>query len=237
MLNRTIECPVDFVLINERKARLTAAGIFILIITYLLTQFWIIPVFLVVDFLARGFNLGSFSVLNKLSERLIRLFSIGLKPVDQAPKRFAAKIGLIFSIAIVVNHLFNFINASLILAVVLAVFALLEAAFGFCAGCHVYSFYTKFLKKKGSAFTAILIVAGSLFLQQAMAQPTKSESNFTIENYYKTRWGFADEFITLWKANHYPLLKKAIEKKAILSLYLQKNQCCTAVKTAGGILK
>ena len=41
---------------------------------------------------------------------------------------------------------------------------------------------------------------------------------FTIENYYKVKWGFAEEFINLWKSNNYPLLKKAIEKGDIISI-------------------
>jgi len=45
---------------------------------------------------------------------------------------------------------------------------------------------------------------------------------FTIENYYKAKWGFADEFINLWKVNHYPLLKKAIEKGDIISVVAEK---------------
>ncbi len=45
---------------------------------------------------------------------------------------------------------------------------------------------------------------------------------FTVENYYKVKWGFADEFISLWKVNHYPLLKKAIEKKDIISVVAEK---------------
>ena len=52
-------------------------------------------------------------------------------------------------------------------------------------------------------------------------QPTDG-GKFTIENYYKTKWGFADEFINLWKANHYPLLKKAIEKGDIISVVAEK---------------
>ena len=32
------------------------------------------------------------------------------------------------------------------------------------------------------------------------------------------KWGYAGEFIDLWKANHYPLLKKAIEKGDIISV-------------------
>ena len=61
------------------------------------------------------------------------------------------------------------------------------------------------------AIIAISMTANNLYAQQ------KSES-FTIENYYKTKWGFANEFINLWKVNHYPLLKKAIEKGDIISV-------------------
>jgi hypothetical protein len=41
---------------------------------------------------------------------------------------------------------------------------------------------------------------------------------FTIESYYKVKWGYADEFIQLWKANHYPLLKKAREHGDVISI-------------------
>jgi hypothetical protein len=46
----------------------------------------------------------------------------------------------------------------------------------------------------------------------------KTEEPFTIENYYKIKWGYAKEFIDLWKTNHFPILKKAIEKGYILSV-------------------
>ena len=32
-----------------------------------------------------------------------------------------------------------------------------------------------------------------------------------VEYYYKAKWGYADEFIRLFKKNHYPFLKKQIE--------------------------
>ena len=53
------------------------------------------------------------------------------------------------------------------------------------------------------------------------AQTNKDEP-FTIENYYKVKWGYADEFIDLWKTNHYPLLKKAREKGDIISVTAEK---------------
>ena len=51
---------------------------------------------------------------------------------------------------------------------------------------------------------------------------TKKDEPFTIENYYKVKWGYADEFIDLWKTNHYPLLKKAREKGDIISVTAEK---------------
>jgi len=49
-----------------------------------------------------------------------------------------------------------------------------------------------------------------------------ADESFTIENYYKVKWGYADEFINLWKTNHYPLLKKAIENGDIISVTAEK---------------
>jgi hypothetical protein len=54
------------------------------------------------------------------------------------------------------------------------------------------------------------------------AQSPALEQAFTVENYYKVKWGFADEFIELWKKNHYPLLKKALEKGDILRINAEK---------------
>jgi hypothetical protein len=72
---------------------------------------------------------------------------------------------------------------------------------------------THFMK---SVFIALFV----LVLFSGNAQ--NSKDYFTIENYYKVKWGFADEFIDLWKTNHYPLLKKAIEKGDIISVTAEK---------------
>lgn len=148
MANNTVVCPVDFISVNENKARLTAGLVVILTALYILTKLWLIPLFLLFDFFARGFNLPSYSLLNIISDKLVAIFSIGNKPTDRAPKRFAAKIGFLFSLAVIVCVALGLKNTAIILAIVLVTFALLESGFGFCAGCHVYSFYSKFLKKK-----------------------------------------------------------------------------------------
>ncbi|MFL5740950.1 MAG: hypothetical protein ACJ75B_12080 [Flavisolibacter sp.] len=67
--------------------------------------------------------------------------------------------------------------------------------------------------KRGFVFFITLVLAST----HVEAQQSSSEY-FTIENYYKVKWGYAEEFIALWKANHFPLLRKAREKGDIISI-------------------
>jgi hypothetical protein len=53
--------------------------------------------------------------------------------------------------------------------------------------------------------------------QSAMAAEGK-EQPFAIEYYYKTKWGHAEEFLALFKKNHYPVLKKEIELGRMLKV-------------------
>ena len=34
---------------------------------------------------------------------------------------------------------------------------------------------------------------------------------FAVDYYYKARWGFADEFLALFRKNHWPVLQKQVE--------------------------
>lgn len=65
-----------------------------------------------------------------------------------------------------------------------------------------------------------LLIFSLLTGNQLLAQA--KEESFTIENYYKIKWGYTSEFIDLWKKNHYPLLKKAQEKGDILNIIVEK---------------
>src|SRR4030081_692941 len=41
---------------------------------------------------------------------------------------------------------------------------------------------------------------------------------FVVEYYYKAKWGHADEFLQLFKKNHYPVLKKEMELGRMLKV-------------------
>jgi hypothetical protein len=67
----------------------------------------------------------------------------------------------------------------------------------------------------------LLLVAISAVYTTGYAQKAADET-FIIENYYKVKWGYAEEFLDLYKRNHYPLLKKAIEKGDLISITVEK---------------
>jgi hypothetical protein len=76
------------------------------------------------------------------------------------------------------------------------------------------------MKKILFAITSILFLCFASFSSNAQVKST--DATFTIENYYKVKWGYAEEFINLWKVNHYPLLKKAKENGDILNVIAEK---------------
>jgi hypothetical protein len=54
--------------------------------------------------------------------------------------------------------------------------------------------------------------------QSGTSAAASSDKPFIVEYYYKTKWGHADEFIALFKKNHFPVLKKEIELGRMLKV-------------------
>src|SRR5256714_13240523 len=78
---------------------------------------------------------------------------------------------------------------------------------------------------------SFLILAAVLTSRSAQAQNSSQSqataSNvtsqpFIVEYYYKARWGYADEFLQLFKKNHYPVLKKEIEMGRLLKVWVDQ---------------
>ena len=79
---------------------------------------------------------------------------------------------------------------------------------------HVVSSVTQLL------LLAFAIVALTLSAN-AQSAPAQNQP-FTVEYYYKAKWGYADEFLQLFKKNHYPVLKKEIEMGRLLKVWVDQ---------------
>ena len=52
--------------------------------------------------------------------------------------------------------------------------------------------------------------------------PPETGKPFVVEYYYKAKWGYADEFLRLFKKNHYPLLQKQVETGRMLKVWMDQ---------------
>lgn len=143
-----LECPVDFVTINENKARFVALLVFLLSVIFLLVGNWFIPLFLSIDFYLRGFNGGRYSLLFGVADVAEKKIPLPNKPTDRGPKKFAAQMGFVMSLLLFIFSITGLYPAAFIVGAMLVLFSFLEWALGFCAGCYVYTYLVKYLPKK-----------------------------------------------------------------------------------------
>jgi hypothetical protein len=71
----------------------------------------------------------------------------------------------------------------------------------------------------GIQVAAAILFAGysAVRAEQSVAAEGK-EQPYVVEYYYKAKWGHADEFLALFKKNHYPVLKKEMELGRMLKV-------------------
>jgi hypothetical protein len=136
-------CPVSFHKVNENAARLNAAQTVVLLLLFLFSSWkWLILI-VAADFCIRGFWEAKYSLFAMISRKIIA--SLKLKPVlvDAAPKIFAARIGFLFSCLLIACWLLHLNAAALIIGLMFAACAALEAAFRFCVACKMYPLVCK----------------------------------------------------------------------------------------------
>jgi hypothetical protein len=59
-------------------------------------------------------------------------------------------------------------------------------------------------------------------VSQTQAASAASDKPFVVEYYYKAKWGHADEFLKLFKKNHYPVLKREMEMGRIAKVWMDQ---------------
>ena len=133
-------CPVSPKVVSERVARLNATFTVLIIALFLYTSNIFLIGFLAVDFLFRGADRPKFSPLAITSKGFARTFDLRPQMINAGPKLFAARIGLVFSVAVFLLNMAGFGVAPIVTASVLGLFSFLEAAFGFCVACKIYPF-------------------------------------------------------------------------------------------------
>lgn len=133
-------CPINNKNADENVARSNAALTVLLLVVFQLSANPLIALFLLVDFVLRGFELANYSPLACVSKKVVSVLSLKPKVINAGPKFFAAKIGAVFSLSILVSTLLGWSQLSFALSAVFGVCAFLEAVIGFCLACKIYPY-------------------------------------------------------------------------------------------------
>ncbi len=136
-------CPLSFKKIDENAARINAAQAVLFILLFLFSPLkWLILI-VTADFFVRGFGMSECSLFAKISKKILELAKVKPVMTDAAPKIFAARIGFLFSCMLTACWILNWHFAALLIGLMFAACAFLEAAFRFCIACKMYPLVCK----------------------------------------------------------------------------------------------
>jgi hypothetical protein len=133
--------------VDDVTVRLIAAVVLVVAVLALAAQQWWLYAVLAVDFTLRAALGPKASPFAQLVQRWIRpAVSAPKRPTPGPPKRFAATIGAVLTVAATAAWVVHVVTASSVaLAIVVAigaimvVFPALESIFGICVGCLLFS--------------------------------------------------------------------------------------------------
>lgn len=125
--------------VNDKAARVVATGVVLTSLLTLVTGWWWLLVPLALGFNGRVLAGPRLSPLGWVAMRVVAPRLGEPVPTPGPPKRFAQGIGAVFSTtaAVLALALDLHLAAGIVLGI-LTVFATLEAAIGFCAGCFAF---------------------------------------------------------------------------------------------------
>ena len=133
--------------VDDITVRLIAAIVLVVAVVALVTQQWWLYAVLAVDFSLRAALGPKASPFAQVVQRWVRpAVPAPKRPTAGPPKRFAATIGAVMTIAAtalwvihVVTGSSGALTAVVVIGVVMVVFPALESLFGICVGCLLFS--------------------------------------------------------------------------------------------------
>ena len=135
----TAQCPISSETVDQNIVRTTAFFTVLLLLAGLFSNLKWIVLLLCFDFFIRGFTRLPISPLRRAARAQVKLLHRQPKPIDAAPKKFAARLGFVVSAVIALLAFSGFYQAAYILTQLLVLLAGLEAFLGICLGCRIYT--------------------------------------------------------------------------------------------------
>ncbi len=131
-------CPISTYRVDTNIIRFISFQVAFVSFLFIISGSTIFILLLVYDFIIRALRARKYSPFFFLAKKAANHFCNTVKMSDEAPKRFALFIGLVFSVLILLFSMLNLKTISIFIAVTLIICASLEAIFNYCVGCKIY---------------------------------------------------------------------------------------------------
>lgn len=132
-------CPIGREQVDEKAARINGGFTLVVLVAAVMLQMpWLLG-YLVIDFALKVFAGFNYSPNCRAARWVADELALAPQMTDSAPKRFAAAVGLLMSVAALAafylaGSWWTFVG----IVAALFVFAALESLAGFCMGCYIY---------------------------------------------------------------------------------------------------
>ena len=137
---KDVVCPISIEKIDSNVSRTT---IFINVILMVFFVFTLHPIFIAIvtlDYFIRATLDIKYSPIRLIALQIVSLFKLHKKPINQAQKVFASRLGVICAGSALVILLLGFSKTSIVIASILLVLSTLDSVFNFCVGCLIYNY-------------------------------------------------------------------------------------------------
>ena len=137
-------CPIVFKQVDKHIIRVNAIIVFAFLLGFIFTGNPLMILMVLGDFIIRVFFGLKYSPICFFIKRALRLSGVKPHLINAGPKIFAAKIGLILAVCILIASFlgFNFLATTIALIFIIAVG--LEAFFNYCLACEIFPYYNKY---------------------------------------------------------------------------------------------
>lgn len=142
-MKTTAICPISDRKIDEHVARFNGGFTLLFLGLYFITGSVLPVVFLILDFSLRSGRWFRFSLFSFLSKNITKSLALKPLPINAGPKIFAARIGVVFSMAVLLSALSGLETTTIVISAVFGTCAFLESVFGYCVACQIYPFVYK----------------------------------------------------------------------------------------------
>lgn len=140
MKANSLICPISSKKIDNNTSRITAGLVASVLLLFITTGSPLFLILVMCEFFIKVFFKGMYSPLHSIADTLVKRLGWVGKKIDEAPKTFSARMGLLVTLVSGILHISGFTIASNITAILLISMASLHAIFNYCVGCVIYHF-------------------------------------------------------------------------------------------------